>query len=61
MWITPVQAVVLPITDSHREYAAQVAARLKQSRIRVELDDRNEKVGKKIRDTELASWSSFYG
>ncbi len=53
VWMTPVQAVVLPITDSHREYAAQVAARLKQSRIRVELDDRNEKVNFKIREWEL--------
>ena len=53
LWLAPVQAVVLPITDQHVEYATQVFHQLKTAGIRVELDDRNEKVGYKIRDWEL--------
>jgi len=48
-WLAPVQVAVLPITDAHQPYAREVAARLRRSRIRVELDDRSERVGKKIR------------
>jgi threonyl-tRNA synthetase len=53
LWLAPVQAVVLPITDQHVEYATQVFHQLKTAGIRVELDDRNEKIGYKIRDWEL--------
>ena len=53
LWLAPVQAVVLPITDQHVEYATQVFHQLKTAGIRVELDDRNEKVRYKIRDWEL--------
>ncbi len=53
LWLAPVQAVVLPITNQHVEYATQVFDQLKTAGIRVELDDRNEKIGYKIRDWEL--------
>jgi threonyl-tRNA synthetase len=54
LWIAPVQAVVMTVTDDNVPYARQVVARLKESGIRAELDDRNEKIGAKIRDAELA-------
>jgi threonyl-tRNA synthetase len=52
-WLAPVQLKVLPISDKFGEYAEQVAKALKAEGIRAEVDDRNEKIGKKIRDTEL--------
>jgi threonyl-tRNA synthetase len=52
-WLAPVQVKVLPISDKFQEYAEKVRATLKQQGIRVELDDRNEKIGKKIRDAEM--------
>jgi threonyl-tRNA synthetase len=51
-WLSPVQVAVLPITDSHHHYASNVVAMLKESHVRVEFDDRNEKIGYKIRDWE---------
>ncbi|HWP81091.1 MAG TPA: threonine--tRNA ligase [Bacteroidota bacterium] len=53
LWLAPVQAAVLPITDSQLDYAQEVHQRLRNGGLRVELDDRNEKVGYKIRDWEL--------
>ena len=53
LWLAPVQLKVLPISDKFGEYAEQVAKALKAEGIRAEVDDRNEKIGKKIRDTEL--------
>ena len=53
VWLSPVQAKVLPISDKFLDYARTVADKLKKSDIRAEVDDRNEKIGKKIRDTEL--------
>ena len=53
LWLAPVQALVLPIADRHAEYARGVAERLREKGIRVEVDDRTESVGKKIRDGEL--------
>ena len=50
VWLSPVQAVVMPITDAHRDYAETVNRRLAEAGIRSELDDRNEKVNRKIRD-----------
>ncbi len=47
-WLAPVQVKVLPITDAHAPYAGEVAARLRRSRVRVEVDGRPERVGKKI-------------
>jgi threonyl-tRNA synthetase len=52
-WLAPVQVKVLPISDKFLDYAKTVADKLKKSDIRAEVDDRNEKIGKKIRDTEL--------
>ena len=51
-WLAPVQAVIIPITDDHNDYAWEVAGRLKANRIRVEVDDRSEKMGYKIREHE---------
>jgi len=52
-WLAPLQVKVLPISDKFSPYAHEVANRLKTMDIRAEVDDRNEKIGKKIRDTEL--------
>jgi threonyl-tRNA synthetase len=52
-WLAPVQATVLPISDRHIDYARQVAADLAAEGIRVEVDDRTESIGKKIRNAEL--------
>jgi threonyl-tRNA synthetase len=52
-WLAPLQVKVLPISDKFVPYAQEVLAQLKKADIRAELDDRNEKIGKKIRDTEL--------
>ena len=49
-WLHPTQVVVIPITDAQHEYAAKVAARLRASRLRVEVDNRPEKMQRKIRD-----------
>ncbi len=53
VWLAPLQVKVLPISDKFHPYAEQVFAEFKKAGIRVELDDRNEKIGKKIRDTEI--------
>ncbi len=53
MWLAPVQAVVLPITDRQNEYARQVFDRLKDAGIRAEIDSRSEKVNLKIREAQL--------
>jgi threonyl-tRNA synthetase len=53
VWLAPVQAVVLPITDRHIEYAQKVTKRLEEAGLRVSLDDRNEKVNLKIRDAQM--------
>jgi threonyl-tRNA synthetase len=53
VWLAPVQAVVMPITDRHAEYAQKVVDQLKAADLRVELDDRKEKVNLKIREAQL--------
>lgn len=53
VWLAPLQVKILPISDKFMEYAKSVENRLRKAGVRVELDDRNEKIGKKIRDTEL--------
>jgi threonyl-tRNA synthetase len=53
VWLAPVQAVVLPVSDRHNAYANRVAAELREAGVRVGLDERTESVGKKIRDAEL--------
>ena len=53
VWLTPVQALVLPIADRHNEAAARVRDDLRAAGVRAELDDRTESVGRKIRQAEL--------
>ena len=53
LWLTPEQAVVLPISEKFNAYAQQVADRLAEYDVRAIVDDRNEKIGRKIRDNEL--------
>ncbi len=53
-WLAPHQVKILPISDKFMPYAQEVLAQLKAKKIRASIDDRNEKIGKKIRDTELA-------
>jgi threonyl-tRNA synthetase len=53
VWLAPVQAVVLPITDRHVEYARSVRDRLDAAGVRAAVDDRNEKVNLKIREAQL--------
>lgn len=54
LWLTPTQVKILPISDKSQAYAEKVAELLKKADIRAEIDDRAEKIGKKIRETELA-------
>ncbi|MDQ6608403.1 MAG: threonine--tRNA ligase [Bacteroidota bacterium] len=53
VWLAPLQVKILPISDKFMDYAKDVLQRLKKADIRAEIDDRSEKIGKKIRDTEL--------
>ena len=53
LWLTPEQVVVLPISEKYNDYARKVSRLLNNSDIRTVLDDRNEKIGRKIRDNEL--------
>lgn len=53
LWLTPDQVVVLPISERFNDYAHEVAAELASNDIRAIVDDRNEKIGRKIRDNEL--------
>jgi threonyl-tRNA synthetase len=53
LWLVPDQVVVLPISEKFNEYAETVAKELKKKDIRVITDDRNEKIGRKIRDNEM--------
>ena len=53
LWLAPLQAVVLPIADRHLDYARSVLASLKATGLRVELDERQEKIGYKIREAQL--------
>jgi len=53
VWLAPVQAVVLPISEKHADYARKVTEELRAARVRVELDDRNEKLNARIRDAQL--------
>jgi threonyl-tRNA synthetase len=53
LWLAPVQAIVLPISDPFNDYGADVKDTLQQAGLRVELDDRSESISKKIREAEL--------
>lgn len=52
LWLCPVQVAILPITDAVKDYAKEIEAELKSNKIRCLLDDRNEKIGYKIREAE---------
>jgi threonyl-tRNA synthetase len=52
-WLAPLQVKILPISDKFMDYAKSVLEKLKKADIRAEIDDRQEKIGKKIRDTEM--------
>lgn len=53
LWLSPVQAVVLPLTERHHDYAASVCQKLRDAGFRAELDTRNEKIGYKIREAQV--------
>jgi len=53
VWLAPVQAIVLPISDKHLDYAKKVADELCRAGVRVEVDDKSETIGRKIREAEL--------
>ncbi|MBR4218895.1 MAG: threonine--tRNA ligase [Bacteroidales bacterium] len=54
LWLTPNQAVILPISEKYQQYAEEVMQQLSERDIRVTIDDRNEKAGRKIRDAEVS-------
>jgi threonyl-tRNA synthetase len=54
LWLAPLQVKILPISDKFMDYAKTLLNKLKKADIRAEIDDRSEKIGKKIRDTEIA-------
>ncbi len=53
VWLAPLQAKILPISDKFLDYAIDIQRQLRKVGVRVEIDDRSEKIGKKIRDAEL--------
>ena len=53
LWLAPVQAMVLPIADRHVDYAREAAAELREAGLRVEIDERSESIGRKIREAEV--------
>jgi len=54
VWLAPVQVKILPISDKYVDYAKEIKASLRREGIRVDIDDRNEKIGRKIREAELS-------
>jgi threonyl-tRNA synthetase len=56
VWLAPVQAIVLPISDRHNEYGERALETLREAGVRVELDDRSESVGRKIRDAAIGRY-----
>lgn len=59
-WLTPVQVKVLPITENHLDYANKVAEELKNAGVRVEVDDRNERLQAKIRNAQMQKVSYMF-
>ena len=53
LWLAPVQIIVIPISERHHEYARQIMKKISDADFRVELDDRNEKIGYKIREAQI--------
>ena len=56
VWLAPIQAIVLPISDRHNEYAVRAMTELRDAGVRVALDDRSESIGKKIRDSSIGRY-----
>ena len=56
VWLAPVQAIVLPISDRHNAYGARAMEELRELGVRVALDDRSESVGRKIRDASIGRY-----
>jgi threonyl-tRNA synthetase len=54
VWLSPLQVKILPISDKFLNYANEVKSKLRKVNVRVDIDDRNEKIGKKIREAELS-------
>jgi threonyl-tRNA synthetase len=53
LWLAPEQAIILPISEKYQGYAEKVLSLLQNSEVRAQIDSRNEKTGKKIRDAEM--------
>ena len=53
LWLTPEQVAILPISEKYNDYAKQVAAKLAEQGVRAVIDNRNEKIGRKVRDNEM--------
>jgi threonyl-tRNA synthetase len=53
VWLAPVQAIILPVSEHQKEYAKEIFEKINQEDIRVELDDANESLGKRIRDAKM--------
>jgi threonyl-tRNA synthetase len=56
VWLAPVQAIVLPISDRHNEYAERTMTGLREAGVRVAVDDRSESIGRKIRDAAIGRY-----
>jgi threonyl-tRNA synthetase len=56
VWLAPIQAIVLPISDRHNEYAVRAMSELRDAGVRVAVDDRSESIGKKIRDSSIGRY-----
>ncbi|HEV7615193.1 MAG TPA: His/Gly/Thr/Pro-type tRNA ligase C-terminal domain-containing protein, partial [Solirubrobacterales bacterium] len=56
VWLAPVQAIVLPISDRHNEYGEKAFEELRELGVRVALDDRSESIGKKVRDAAIGRY-----
>ncbi len=59
-WLSPVQVNIIPISETHKKYALQVCANLRKFDIRVEIDDSDETLGKKIRNTKIAKVPYYF-
>lgn len=53
VWLSPIQTIILPVSEKHLDYAQKISKELSDENIRIEIDERNESVGKKIRDAEI--------